>query len=499
MRICKTIPSSRAYFQARASYLDVFVALIVPPIALWLRETTISDADFTYMAGIYWALASICSICALLAFRLQDGMKRYFSVHDALDVIKAVGFAELLICLALFNVTRLEGIPRSTLLIHGLLFAAGLVAIRAFARLLELDPQVSNQTHATSEHIIVVGSNQLASLFIKLVSAGSPAQRVVGVLDDSRATIGRAICGVPIIGAPDALSTVIDEFAVHGVEVDRVIVAGGEDLLSKPALAEVQHICAKRSIRLEYVPQMLGIGSMRSAQPELTLASSDRSVPRVSVPRYLRYRRVIDFLAAAAGMLLLSPLIVCVGALVLLDVGSPVLFWQQRLGRNGRPFLVYKFRTLQAPFDRTGWPMPEYRRESGIGYLLRKTGLDELPQLLNVLIGDMSLIGPRPLLPNDQPPNPEVRLLVRPGITGWAQVNGAKSLTPTEKDRLDEWYIRNASIWLDLRVAMLTLKYVLAGDRRAKGDLVDADPQPLPKPSPIRAREDRSRASQRVA
>jgi lipopolysaccharide/colanic/teichoic acid biosynthesis glycosyltransferase len=185
--------------------------------------------------------------------------------------------------------------------------------------------------------------------------------------------------------------------------------------------------------------------------------------------------------------------------LVLLDVGSPVLFWQQRLGRNGRPFLVYKFRTLQAPFDRNGWPMPEHQRESGIGYLLRKTGLDEVPQLLNVLIGDMALIGPRPLLPHDQPPNPEVRLLVRPGITGWAQVNGAKSLTPTEKDRLDEWYIRNASVWTDLRVVMLTLKYVLAGERRARSELVDTGADVVAKPSPIRARDDRSRPSQRVA
>jgi lipopolysaccharide/colanic/teichoic acid biosynthesis glycosyltransferase len=113
--------------------------------------------------------------------------------------------------------------------------------------------------------------------------------------------------------------------------------------------------------------------------------------------------------------------------------------------------------------------VPENQRLSWIGQLLRETSLDELPQLLNVLAGDMSLIGPRPLLPEDQPSNPTVRLLVRPGITGWAQVNGAKLLTPEEKDELDEWYIRNASLWLDLRILVLTVEFALRGPRRPEG------------------------------
>jgi lipopolysaccharide/colanic/teichoic acid biosynthesis glycosyltransferase len=96
---------------------------------------------------------------------------------------------------------------------------------------------------------------------------------------------------------------------------------------------------------------------------------------------------------------------------------------------------------------------------------LRRTRLDELPQLLNVLVGDMSLVGPRPLLPRDQPANPTVRLMVRPGITGWAQVNGGTLLNPSEKDKLDEWYVRNASFWLDLRIVCLTMWVALFGQR----------------------------------
>ena len=154
-----------------------------------------------------------------------------------------------------------------------------------------------------------------------------------------------------------------------------------------------------------------------------------------------------------------------VSVLVALDVGTPLLFWQRRLGQGGRGIQVYKFRTMQSPFDRLGEPFSERRRLSAIGHLLRKTGLDELPQLLNVLVGEMSLVGPRPLLPEDQPADPTIRLMVRPGITGWAQVNGGKQITNEEKGDLDEWYIRNASPWLDLRILLLTCRYVFVGNR----------------------------------
>ena len=135
--------------------------------------------------------------------------------------------------------------------------------------------------------------------------------------------------------------------------------------------------------------------------------------------------------------------------------------------------LIYKFRTLKAPFDSTGHPTTGSRRPSAVGRFLRATRLDELPQLLNVLFGEMSLIGPRPLLPEDQPTNMSIRLSVRPGISGWAQVNGAKLVTKEEKEKLDKWYIRNASLWLDLRIIMMTIKVVLRGRISSQEILAD--------------------------
>jgi len=172
---------------------------------------------------------------------------------------------------------------------------------------------------------------------------------------------------------------------------------------------------------------------------------------------------------------LFFPLLVLAGVLVLLDVGPPIFFWQERLGRKGRPFLIYKFRTLKAPFDSTGHLTPGSRQPSAVGRFLRATRLDELPQLLNVLFGEMSLIGPRPLLSEDQPTNTSIRLSVRPGISGWAQVNGAKLVTKGEKEKLDEWYVRNASLWLDLRIAMMTIKLLLRGRVSSQEILADTE------------------------
>lgn len=170
--------------------------------------------------------------------------------------------------------------------------------------------------------------------------------------------------------------------------------------------------------------------------------------------------------AAAALFAALTPIAAAVAIIVAVNLGAPVIFWQERTGRNGRTFLLYKFRTIHAPFDRVGEVIPHDQRTSRVGQILRKSRLDEIPQLWNVVRGDMALIGPRPLLPVDQPADPRTRLLVRPGITGWAQVNGGTALTAEEKDALDSWYIRNASPVLDLRILWRTFSRFGRGERR---------------------------------
>ena len=207
-----------------------------------------------------------------------------------------------------------------------------------------------------------------------------------------------------------------------------------------------------------------GAQSYARSRP-FALVTRDDAEPAFDLSDYFKLKRVVDVIASAALLVALLPLAMIAACLVLSDVGVPVLFWQQRIGLHGRKFLLYKFRTYHAPFDKNGVRTPEERRLSKLGRAIRAGRLDEIPQLLNVLVGDMSLIGPRPLLPVDQPSDPRLRLSVRPGITGWAQINGGTMVTPAEKDALDVWYVRHASFWLDLKIAVSTALFGVFGER----------------------------------
>jgi lipopolysaccharide/colanic/teichoic acid biosynthesis glycosyltransferase len=406
---------------------------------------------------------------AFSAFRIRDGMTGYFSVHDAVDVINAVFVAALLTYVALFTVTRLDGIPRSVPFIHALILAAGLLTSRTSARMFEAPSEWPGRPkNARVEHVVMIGSNRLSSLYMKFLEAYSPSQHLVmAVLDARPQMLGRAIEGVRVVGPPQHLEPIINEFATHGIRIDRVIIGGEADLLPGEELAQVRRICNKHELTLDFVPHLVGLTQMRAPADAADEAPRAPELTFEARP-YFAFKALFDFAAALVMTLILAPLWLLVGAAALFDVGSPVLFWQQRAGRGGRTFMLYKVRTLQPPFDWRGLPVAEAQRISPIGRFLRRTRLDEMPQLLNVLVGDMSLIGPRPLLPQDQPPNPAVRLTIRPGITGWAQVNGGNLLNPAEKHALDEWYIHNASIRLDLQIVIMTLRFMVAGERRSE-------------------------------
>ena len=178
-------------------------------------------------------------------------------------------------------------------------------------------------------------------------------------------------------------------------------------------------------------------------------------------------KRFFDILAAFSGLLLLSPVIVIVAWQVRRKLGSPVFFRQTRPGLNGKPFEMIKFRTMRDAVDENGKPLPDSERITPFGRLLRSTSLDELPELWNVLKGDMSVVGPRPLRMDYLPlynKHQARRHDVRPGVTGWAQINGRNSISWEEKFDLDIWYVDNISIMLDLKIVFLTIHKVLKRD-----------------------------------
>jgi len=176
-------------------------------------------------------------------------------------------------------------------------------------------------------------------------------------------------------------------------------------------------------------------------------------------------KRLFDLLVTLPALLVLAPFLLVIALLVRLKLGAPVLFRQQRPGLHGQPFTLYKFRTMTDARDAQGNLLPDAERLTRFGRFLRSLSLDELPEFFNVLKGDMSLVGPRPLLMQYLPrytPEQARRHEVRPGITGWAQVNGRNALTWEEKFALDVWYVDHRSLWLDLKIVILTVWKLLA-------------------------------------
>ena len=175
-------------------------------------------------------------------------------------------------------------------------------------------------------------------------------------------------------------------------------------------------------------------------------------------------KRLLDVLGALAGLILLSPVLLTLTVLVRRRMGPPALFAQRRAGLMGRPFVLYKFRSMNSVRDERGELLPDEARLTDFGKFLRRCSLDELPQLWNVLKGDMSLVGPRPLLLDYVPLYDETqrkRLLVKPGITGWAQVNGRNAISWEEKFTLDVWYVEHYNLGLDVKIFFLTLWKIL--------------------------------------
>ncbi len=182
-------------------------------------------------------------------------------------------------------------------------------------------------------------------------------------------------------------------------------------------------------------------------------------------------KRVLDASAAAVLLVFLSPLMLAIALSIALTMGRPVLFRQRRPGLHGAPFTIIKFRTMKDSADELGQSLSDGLRLTRFGQFLRKTSLDELPELWNVLKGDMSLVGPRPLLMEYLPlytPAQARRHEVLPGMTGWAQVNGRNAVSWEEKFDLDLWYVDNRSLWLDLKILVKTLVAVLKSEGVSK-------------------------------
>jgi lipopolysaccharide/colanic/teichoic acid biosynthesis glycosyltransferase len=465
---------------------DLFFAALATIIAVMLRGyfDTISDSLVALMP--YSLVSMGCASVIFLVGGLDRTPWRYCSVADHLQVIVLTVLAILLALVLTFALNRLAPVARSLPVLQGGLIVSILISARSAARFWHTrqihtngngNRRVNEEPHET---VLVVGVNTVTELF--LLSAkefGSQRVQVAGILAEDPTMRGRAIQQKTILGTVEELREILQSLEVHGVAVDRIVVTTAADKLRPRSLEALLEVENSSDIFVQFLSERLGFEGVSQRRPsgrERNSARAERAVTRVwsvidadnasSAGRSFRFeKRIVDVLGAALLSLVLSPIVMLVAFIVALDAGFPVIFWQQRPGLYGRPFKLYKFRTMRAPHDKQRRRIPDDQRSSAVGQILRRTRLDELPQIYNVLIGDMSLIGPRPLLPCDQAPEYARRLSVRPGITGWAQVNGGRIISTSDKLILDVWYVQNASLAVDLAIIFRTVKMVLFGDR----------------------------------
>ncbi len=465
-------PSSHARLLSRVGVWDVVWGGASPLAAYLLRDGTILRPG---AVAAYCGVAFLAALLVFQWFQTSSPISRFYSIRDAFELIKACVLVAALAAVVAFLLTRLDEAPRSIPILHFMLLASGLLGARFLLRLRETRGESRRpNTAANVEHVLIIQASRLAWFFSKMVEeVASGAYQIVAILDDRPKMKHRSLNGYPIIGAPTDLEKVIADYALHGVRIDKVVLAARPEDLAAIVRDEVSRVCRTLQIDLEVLPERLTLG--RTVGSEKTVISPRRTensaLPedgwQILLDRpFWKIKRGIDFLIALGMAVLMSPIALVVYALVLLDVGIPVVFWQRRLGRNGAPLYLYKFRTLQAPFDRRTKDRRQVQQSSSLGQFLRTTRLDELPQLWNILSGEMSLIGPRPLLPVDQPKDLSLRLTVRPGVTGWAQVCGGKLISVEEKNALDEWYIRHASLRLEMAIVARTLRTLLTGEHR---------------------------------
>lgn len=419
----------------------------------------------------------LTSIIILPLMRTHRNLWRFTSSSELADIMIAVALVMLVTNTVLFITSRLEMMPRSVPLIHWALAVVLMGGSRLLARQL-FRPAATTRDQATSKHhVIVVGVCHTAELYLQFVKRILRHRVIVeGFVDTDETLTHRSFQKHKILGVPGNLPRIIEQFLVHGVHIKQIVLAQKINSLSTADRKMLREMKASGAIDLLHFGKQMG--------PEMHPRTTDKTKDfyheiSAALPQdysnptgyYPFLKRLMDVVGGIILLLLLMPLMALTSLAVTFDVGLPIIFWQQRPGLHGKPFRLYKFRTMRQAGrkhdeDRLSHKSGDELRTSPFGKMLRRLRLDELPQLFHIIAGSMSFVGPRPLLPDDQPNAGSRRLSVRPGATGWAQIHGGDALSPQEKLTLDIWYIEHMSFWLDIRIMLRSVRVVFMKDAR---------------------------------
>jgi lipopolysaccharide/colanic/teichoic acid biosynthesis glycosyltransferase len=485
LKLTRSVSGGLAMRRIVLLLVDLSLIALATVCALVLRDNLAPSIARLHHLLPYLAASLVAALVVLPAFGLNRAIWRFSTLWDYLRI---VGASILIVLSAVgigFAFNRLEDIARALPVLQGILIVAFLVSVRVMMRLRH-DVRKPKSTFAlnnnsgnlgTTETVLIIGLNSITELFLQSVTELAENRiKVAGLLGSTDRHSGRILRQYEILGTADQLENVLSDLEVHGVFVNRIVVTPAFDKLSLPAQDALLRVERATTIRVDFFAERIGFHEQRDKAPIIPTAhkrvADDGNLRSISVDLvpalrrpYWRIKRALDITGAACLIVLLAPLMGLLAVVVAIDVGLPAIFWQQRPGLLGRSLRLLKFRSMAGAHDDYGRPVKDELRSSAVGRFLRRSRLDELPQLFNILSGDMSFVGPRPLLPVDQSREHNYRLLARPGLTGWAQVNGGRNISAEDKSALDVWYIKNASLELDLKISWLTFATIMGGER----------------------------------
>jgi lipopolysaccharide/colanic/teichoic acid biosynthesis glycosyltransferase len=464
--------------------LDLLLIGLATVFARIVRDNLeITRDSFTGLVP-YVLLTLAVAVPVLVVSGLNRTIWRLSVLSDYVRVVIAAMVIVLAALALAFAYNRLEGVARSLPVLQAILMAFALVGARAFMVLRHAlrkrqPPARQGQLvdQSSLETVLVVGLNRITELYLQCVAEFAADRiKIAGILGNSERHTGRLLQQHQVLGAPEVVPNVLHGLEVHGISVDRIVVTSAFEHLSLAAQKALLEIERTSDIKLELFAEWIKLDDPRDKASRSTLTRQSKDdgpafsfsgadLDALAHRHYWHVKRVIDIASAACLLVVTGPIALLVAALVAMDVGWPVVFWQQRPGLGGRPFKLYKFRTMAPAHDFGARRLSDSERQTFVGRLIRRTRLDEIPQLFNILVGEMSFVGPRPLLPIDQPSAYGARLLVRPGLTGWAQVQGGRKVGASDKAALDIWYVRNASLRLDTLILLRTVLMAIFGER----------------------------------
>jgi len=474
--------------------IDTILILLATLTAVILRDSFEFSSARLLALVPYFISTTLASAFVLPLFGVNRAFWRFSAMPDYLRIVASLFVITIASVAITFGFNRVEGVPRSLPFLQFYLAVTFLVGARVLYRMRNASRRsrrgmapLKVVDEPAAETVLLIGLSRLTEIYLQSVAELAPKRiRIAGILGRRDRHVGRLVADHKVLGIPEHLGAVLSELEVNGVAIDRIVITSSFASLPREAREEITAVQRSGSVQLQYLSETLGFESVTLRQlPDAAAAtgcSSDGPVKfeikadeleTMQRRRYWKAKRAIDVLASLFLLAIFSAVLILVGLAVNVSIGRPLFFCQQRPGLGGRPFRLYKFRTMRRPIAANGRILSDEERVSRVGNFLRRTRIDELPQLFNILRGDMSFIGPRPLLPRDQDDAYRARLLVRPGLSGWAQVVGGRAISPEDKAALDVWYVRNASVLLDIAIVLRTIPIIFMGERRTSAKLID--------------------------